>query len=102
LTCSGEAFAARMAGSLLHAVGLAELVTHDMAHYEARALELAGHRVGNRDVPNPTVPMFNWLSPGSSSWGCPLPCAERAKHLYVSASNMLVELDVENQIGIFG
>jgi predicted O-linked N-acetylglucosamine transferase (SPINDLY family) len=42
LTCSGEAFAARMAGSLLHAVGLAELVTHDMAHYEARALELAG------------------------------------------------------------
>jgi predicted O-linked N-acetylglucosamine transferase (SPINDLY family) len=41
LTCSGEAFAARMAGSLLHAVGLPELVTHDMAHYKERALELA-------------------------------------------------------------
>jgi predicted O-linked N-acetylglucosamine transferase (SPINDLY family) len=41
LTCAGEAFAARMAGSLLNAVGLPELITHDLAEYEALALELA-------------------------------------------------------------
>jgi predicted O-linked N-acetylglucosamine transferase (SPINDLY family) len=41
VTCSGEAFAARMAGSLLHAVGLPELVTHALPEYEALALKLA-------------------------------------------------------------
>jgi predicted O-linked N-acetylglucosamine transferase (SPINDLY family) len=41
LTCSGEAFAARMAGSLLHAVGLPELVTDSFDGYEALALKLA-------------------------------------------------------------
>ncbi len=41
LTCVGEAFAARMAGSLLHAIGLSELVTDSLAEYERRALELA-------------------------------------------------------------
>jgi predicted O-linked N-acetylglucosamine transferase (SPINDLY family) len=41
LTCAGEAFAARMAGSILRAVGLPELITHGLADYEARALELA-------------------------------------------------------------
>ncbi len=41
VTCAGEAFAARMAGSLLHAVGLPELVTHSLADYEALALHLA-------------------------------------------------------------
>jgi predicted O-linked N-acetylglucosamine transferase (SPINDLY family) len=41
LTCSGEAYAARMAGSLLHAVGLPELVTHTPDDYEALALKLA-------------------------------------------------------------
>lgn len=40
LTCTGEAFAARMAGSLLHAAGLSELVTSDLSEYERRALEL--------------------------------------------------------------
>ena len=43
LTCAGEAFAARMAGSLLHAVGLPELITHTLADYEALALQLAGN-----------------------------------------------------------
>jgi protein O-GlcNAc transferase len=42
LTCAGEAFAARMAGSLLHALGLPELITHDTSSYEQRAIELAG------------------------------------------------------------
>jgi predicted O-linked N-acetylglucosamine transferase (SPINDLY family) len=41
LTCSGEAYAARMAGSLLHAIGLPELVTHTLEDYEALALKLA-------------------------------------------------------------
>jgi predicted O-linked N-acetylglucosamine transferase (SPINDLY family) len=41
LTCRGEAFAARMAGSLLHAVGLPELVTESFDGYEALALKLA-------------------------------------------------------------
>jgi predicted O-linked N-acetylglucosamine transferase (SPINDLY family) len=41
LTCAGESFVARVAGSLLHAVGLPELVTHSLAEYEATALALA-------------------------------------------------------------
>lgn len=43
LTCSGEAFASRMAGSLLHAIGLPELITNNLEEYEALALELASH-----------------------------------------------------------
>ncbi len=43
LTCSGEAYAARMAGSLLRTVGLAELVTETWADYEATAVALALH-----------------------------------------------------------
>lgn len=41
LTCMGSTFASRVAGSLLHAIGLPELVTHSMAEYEALAAELA-------------------------------------------------------------
>ena len=41
VTVSGEAFAARMAGSLLHSMGLSELVTHSLEDYEALALRLA-------------------------------------------------------------
>jgi|HubBroStandDraft_1064217.scaffolds.fasta_scaffold02023_3 protein O-GlcNAc transferase len=40
LTCAGEAFAARMTGSLLRAAGLAELITSDPTHYQRRAMEL--------------------------------------------------------------
>jgi predicted O-linked N-acetylglucosamine transferase (SPINDLY family) len=40
LTCAGEAFAARMAGSLLHAIGLPELITTSTAGYEQLAIEL--------------------------------------------------------------
>ena len=50
LTCSGEAFAARMAGSLLHAIGLPELVTATPAAYEALAVRLATDRAPHRDV----------------------------------------------------
>ena len=41
LTCVGEAFAARMAGSLLKTVGLPELITCSLEEYEGKALELA-------------------------------------------------------------
>jgi len=41
LTCPGTTFASRVAGSLLHAAGLPELVTTSMADYEALALALA-------------------------------------------------------------
>jgi predicted O-linked N-acetylglucosamine transferase (SPINDLY family) len=44
LTCAGETFASRVAGSLLHAVGLPELVTSSLTDYEALALKLAGDR----------------------------------------------------------
>ena len=41
LTCTGRTFAGRVAGSLLAAVGLPELVADSPAEYEALALELA-------------------------------------------------------------
>jgi len=41
LTCLGGAFAGRVAGSLLHAVGLPELVARSADEYEALALEFA-------------------------------------------------------------
>lgn len=41
LTCLGEAFAARVAGSLLHAAGLPELVTGNLDDYETMAFRLA-------------------------------------------------------------
>ena len=40
LSLSGEIFASRVAGSLLRAVGLSELITHDAAAYEATAVAL--------------------------------------------------------------
>jgi protein O-GlcNAc transferase len=44
LTCAGLSFAARVAGSLLHAVGLPELVTGTLSEYEALALKLTRDR----------------------------------------------------------
>jgi protein O-GlcNAc transferase len=41
LTCAGSSFAGRVAGSLLRAVGLPELVTHTLQDYEVLALKLA-------------------------------------------------------------
>ena len=41
LTCTGQAFAARMAGSLLRTLGLPELITTDLEAYATRAIELA-------------------------------------------------------------
>jgi protein O-GlcNAc transferase len=41
VTCCGEAFAGRVAASLLNAIGLPELVTHSLDEYEVLALRLA-------------------------------------------------------------
>ncbi len=43
LTCCGRTFASRVAGSLLHAAGLAELITTSVEEYARVALELALH-----------------------------------------------------------
>jgi predicted O-linked N-acetylglucosamine transferase (SPINDLY family) len=45
LTCAGTAFAGRVGGSLLHAMELPELVTHNLKEYETLALRLAGDPV---------------------------------------------------------
>jgi predicted O-linked N-acetylglucosamine transferase (SPINDLY family) len=65
VTCQGNAFAGRVAASLLTAVGLPELITHNLADYEALALRLANEPAllkgirdklaGNRD----THPLFD-------------------------------------------
>ena len=65
LTCAGEAFAARMAGSLLNAVGLPELITHGLEEYEATARYLGVHRSELRALRNRLIrnrgerPLFN-------------------------------------------
>jgi predicted O-linked N-acetylglucosamine transferase (SPINDLY family) len=65
LTCAGATFASRVAGSLLHAVGLPELVTHSLADYEALALTLARDEILLADVRDRlarnrlTVPLFD-------------------------------------------
>ena len=46
LTCPADAFAGRVAASLLNAVGLPELVCADFAGYEKKAIDLARDPVG--------------------------------------------------------
>jgi predicted O-linked N-acetylglucosamine transferase (SPINDLY family) len=41
LTCSGRTFSGRVAGSLLNAIGLSELITDSLQQYEATALTIA-------------------------------------------------------------
>jgi protein O-GlcNAc transferase len=65
LTCAGHAFASRVAGSLLRAVGLPELVTDNLGDYEKTAVALGSDRdklkqlrarlQANRD----TAPLFD-------------------------------------------
>jgi protein O-GlcNAc transferase len=43
LTCLGETFPGRVAASLLHAIGLPQLISRDLAAYEAQAFELAAN-----------------------------------------------------------
>lgn len=41
VTCAGDAFASRMAGSLLSAMGVPELITYNLEDYYRLALDLA-------------------------------------------------------------
>ena len=50
VTCAGSSFPARVAGSLLHAVGMPELVTDNLDAYEALALKLARDKAALRQV----------------------------------------------------
>jgi protein O-GlcNAc transferase len=50
LTCAGEAFAARMAGSLLTSVALPELVNATSMDYEAQAIRLGRDRYALRGL----------------------------------------------------
>ncbi len=65
LTCSGSSFSSRVAGSLLQAVGLPELMTTDLADYEALALKLTrepGLLAGYTErlaLKRSTAPLFN-------------------------------------------
>jgi len=65
LTCAGDTFASRVAGSLLHAVGLPELVTHSLDDYAALAFALvddAARLQGLRDKlarQRPSAPLFD-------------------------------------------
>jgi protein O-GlcNAc transferase len=65
LTCAGRSFAARVAGSLLHAVGLPELVTLNLADYESAALSLAQQPAALADIKEKLarnrlrMPLFN-------------------------------------------
>ncbi|SDH50056.1 MULTISPECIES: methyltransferase domain-containing protein [unclassified Duganella] len=43
LTCAGQTFSSRMAGSLLRAVDLPQLITHSFEDYEEKAVELANN-----------------------------------------------------------
>jgi protein O-GlcNAc transferase len=65
LTCAGQTFAARVAGSILHAAGLPELVTDSLMDYEATAVNLAtdGSRLKSlREkllLQRPSCPLFD-------------------------------------------
>ena len=65
LTCAGENMVSRVAGSQLHALGLPELVTTDLAAYQTQAQALAGdparlHALRQRLAANrATQPLFD-------------------------------------------
>jgi protein O-GlcNAc transferase len=65
VTCTGTAFPGRVAASLLKAVGLPELVTHNLEDYETLAARLASdasslHAIRRRlEESRATCPLFN-------------------------------------------
>jgi predicted O-linked N-acetylglucosamine transferase (SPINDLY family) len=65
LTQQGQAFAGRVAASLLHAVGLPELIAHSAQQYEELAIELAQDRQRLEHIKaklaeqRDTAPLFN-------------------------------------------
>ena len=65
LTCTGEAFASRVAASLLNAIKLPELVTTNIKDYEELAIELAQNSAKLKQLKEKlarnrlTTPLFN-------------------------------------------
>jgi predicted O-linked N-acetylglucosamine transferase (SPINDLY family) len=65
VTCVGETFPSRVAGSLLTAIGAPELITYSLEDYYALALELATDKNRYRDIRNKitanreSAPMFD-------------------------------------------
>jgi predicted O-linked N-acetylglucosamine transferase (SPINDLY family) len=65
LTLPGEAFQARVAASLLHAVGLSELVMHSRQEYETTAIDIALDKKRHESIKTKllanlaTSPLFN-------------------------------------------
>ena len=65
LTCMGKSFASRVAGSLLTAIELPELITHSQEDYEAKAIELATNPAMLQELKSKleknrlTTPLFN-------------------------------------------
>ena len=65
ITCAGETFSSRMAGSLLIAMGIPELITHNLEDYFALALDLATDRTKYENIRNKiianrdTTPLFD-------------------------------------------
>lgn len=65
LTCQGETMFARVASSLLSAIGLPELITTSPVQYEERAIYLAAHATELRDIREKleknrlSMPLFN-------------------------------------------
>ena len=61
----GKSFVSRMAGSLLNAIRIPELITYTQGAYEAMAIELAAHPDKLQDIKNKliqnryTTPLFN-------------------------------------------
>jgi predicted O-linked N-acetylglucosamine transferase (SPINDLY family) len=61
VTCSGDTFISRMAGSMLHAAGLHELITETMEDYETRVISLVNH-------PNRLTWLKQHISQISTQW----------------------------------
>jgi predicted O-linked N-acetylglucosamine transferase (SPINDLY family) len=65
LTCQGETMAARVASSLLTAIGLPEMITTSQTEYEDRAVHLATHKLELEGIRKKlennrlTTPLFN-------------------------------------------
>ena len=83
LTCCGKAFAARVGASLLHSVGLPELVTHNLADYEALALKLASERPRLADVARKLE---------QNRLACPLFDTDRFRHHIEAAYTMMRDI----------
>jgi predicted O-linked N-acetylglucosamine transferase (SPINDLY family) len=80
ITCMGKSFAARVAGSMLTAIGMEELIAPDLAGYAAMALDLAG-------APEKLAALRAKLAANRSS--CPLfDTARLARHIETAYETM--------------